>query len=543
MTAALNLNQLARMSAGSMLNCMLSGIAIGLFAWMLLRVVGRRNSSTRFAVWFFALLAIAALPVLGGMASSAGSVGSAITVPGSWAIAIFFVWAVIAGVALVRVGLGLLQLRKLRRSCSAIDAATLDPVLRATLQRFQAVRSVALCQSDRLQVPTAIGFVKPMVVIPAWAMRELSIAELNSILIHELAHLRRRDDWTNLAQQVLKALLFFHPAVWWIESQLALEREMACDDAVLAETANPRDYAQCLISMAEKSFMRRGLALAQAVVNRMRQTSLRVSQILDVNRSSATRVWKPALYSVAAFFVVCLVSLSHAPELVAFQDPMKDPMKDSMKDPMPDSMKDRMKDAAIASATPASVMLASAADSNSPEKRAVATTASLRAESAGLTDQPAKQAAETLLQTHRMREGTSSLVPQSAENKSGLQPRRRRMLVQASFSAAGKAALARRTPIDDEVAAPQAIFVVLQSAQYDEAGPMFVRICVWRVIVVDSSRTSLETATYLMTGLGKGTASAVPLRANNNAGFSPWETRQCTPSVDEMASRIPSKQI
>src|ERR1700688_2064517 len=154
MTAALNLNQLARICAGRMLNCMLEGIAIGLFAWILLRVVGRRNSSTRFAVWFSALLAIAALPVLGGMASSAGSasagsVGSAITVPGSWALAIFFVWAVIAGVALIRAGVGLLQLRKLRATCTAIDATALDPVLRATLQEFQAVRSVQLCQSDR----------------------------------------------------------------------------------------------------------------------------------------------------------------------------------------------------------------------------------------------------------------------------------------------------------------------------------------------------------------------------------------------------------
>src|SRR6202521_5933262 len=344
MTAALILNELARMSAERMLNCMLEGIAIGLFAWILLRVVGRRNSSTRFAVWFSALLAIAALPVLGGAASSAGSaragsVASAITVPSSWALVIFFVWTVIAGVALVRVGVGLLQLQKLRVSCTAIDATALDPVLRATLQEFQAVRSVELCQSDRLQVPTAIGFLKPAVVIPSWALQELSTANLNAILIHELAHLRRWDDWTNLAQQVLKALLFFHPAVWWIESQLALEREMACDDAVLLETGNPRGYAKCLVSLAEKTFLRRGLALAQGVVNRMRQTSLRVSQILDANRSAATRVWKPALYSVAAFFVVCLVSLSHAPELVAFQD--------------------RTPDIAIASATAARATLAS----------------------------------------------------------------------------------------------------------------------------------------------------------------------------------------
>ena len=72
--------------------------------------------------------------------------------------------------------------------------------------------------------------------------------------------------------------------------------------------------------------MRRGVALAQAAVNRVRQTSLRVSQILDVNRSSATHVWKPALYSVAAFFIACLVSLSQAPELVAFKDQAPDTM-------------------------------------------------------------------------------------------------------------------------------------------------------------------------------------------------------------------------
>src|SRR5580700_3984881 len=112
MIATLNLNALARMSAESMLNCMLEGIAIGLFAWILLRIVGRRNSSTRFAVWFSALLAIAALPLLGVVAPNArtASAGSAITVPGLWALDIFLVWAAMASVALLRVGVGLWQL-------------------------------------------------------------------------------------------------------------------------------------------------------------------------------------------------------------------------------------------------------------------------------------------------------------------------------------------------------------------------------------------------------------------------------------------------
>ncbi len=106
------------------------------------------------------------------------------------------------------------------------------------MEEFDSPRPVKLCVSDRLRVPTAIGFTKPLVVIPSWTMEELSAAELNPILLHELAHLRRRDDWTNLVQKILGALLFFHPAVWWIEKKLALEREMACDDLVLASTTS-----------------------------------------------------------------------------------------------------------------------------------------------------------------------------------------------------------------------------------------------------------------------------------------------------------------
>jgi hypothetical protein len=99
---------------------------------------------------------------------------------------------------------------------------------------------------------------------------------------------------------------------------------MACDDFVLAATSSPRAYAQCLISVAEKSFLRNSLALAQAVVGRMQQTSQRVARILDGsrdgNRPGATGVWKPALGMLAAFSAVCFVSLPRAPKLVSFED-------------------------------------------------------------------------------------------------------------------------------------------------------------------------------------------------------------------------------
>jgi hypothetical protein len=93
---------------------------------------------------------------------------------------------------------------------------------------------------------------------------------------------------------------------------------MACDDFVLASNSNPRAYAQCLVSVAEKSFLRRGLALAQAVAGRMQQTTQRVMRILDSERPPATKVYKPALGLVAVFSAVCLIALPHAPRLVAF---------------------------------------------------------------------------------------------------------------------------------------------------------------------------------------------------------------------------------
>lgn len=325
MTGALHLQSLAQLSAERILNCAAEGMVIALLAWLLLRAMGARNSGTRFAVWFAALLGIAALPLFGNWTASGSEFAkrSEITLPAAWALYIFAGWLLLALAGLFRVAIGFWHLQRIRKGCVPVDVAALDPVVQKTLAEFDSPRAAALCVSDQLRVPTAIGFTQPLVVIPTWTMQELSAAELNAILLHELAHLRRRDDWTNLIQKILGALLFFHPAVWWIEKKLALEREMACDDMVLAEieTTNPRAYAECLVSLAEKSFLRRGLALAQAAVDRLRNVSLRVTQILDVNRPRGTRVWSPAPVLVSGVSLACLMALSYAPtRLVSFEN-------------------------------------------------------------------------------------------------------------------------------------------------------------------------------------------------------------------------------
>jgi beta-lactamase regulating signal transducer with metallopeptidase domain len=340
MTAAIHLTSLnlasfhaiAQLSAARIVDCLVEGTLVAAFTGLVLRMARRWNSGARFAVCFSALVAVAALPLfsiatwVGGADTSAAALTRPkFTLPGSWALWLFGAWAGIAAVGLARVGVGLWRLRALRSSCLEVDAASLDPEVRQILADASRDRSrsrrAMLCFSDRVSVPTVIGFINPAVVIPRWLLQELSPSELQQILLHELAHLQRWDDWTNLAQKLLKALLFFHPAAWWIEKQMSLEREMACDDAVVAETANPRAYAECLTHLAEKSFVRRSLALAQAALGRIRQTSLRVAQILNADRPSApAHGWKPAVLLVAGFAIACATGISRAPRLVGFED-------------------------------------------------------------------------------------------------------------------------------------------------------------------------------------------------------------------------------
>jgi hypothetical protein len=269
------------------------------------------------------------------LANSWGSLRPAIMIPGRWALVVFLAWALGTCVAMMRLVAGLWRLRRLRRSCTPIVAADLDPVVRKTVDAIGAAgsvvsrsisKSITIATSEFVRVPAAIGFWKRTIVLPAWALRELPAQDLNVILLHEFAHLRRWDDWTNLIQKIVRALFFFHPAVWWIEKRMSVEREMACDDAVLAETANPHGYATCLVSLLEKSLAHRlayrltdkRWSMAQAAVHRAREASLRLAQILDKNRPAATRVWKPALAMVGVFSVACLIALPHAPQFVAF---------------------------------------------------------------------------------------------------------------------------------------------------------------------------------------------------------------------------------
>lgn len=329
---ALEFQNIAQAVAGRGLNTLMEGLALAGLSWAALRCFGSRSSMARFAVWFSTLLVIAGLPLLSPSTSpllASGSQVPELTLSSEWATGLFAAWALIASVLLVRLALSLRHVHMLRRQCRELDArshpALVEVAQQCSRRGIQRARRIQLLTSGEVRVPAALGFFRPAVILPEWTLRELSPDELKVIVLHELAHLRRWDDWTNLAQKFVKALFFFHPAVWWIDSRLALEREIACDDMVLEQTANAHTYAASLVSVAEKVLaekmrMGRALALAQSALGRVREVSLRVAQILDTKRAPHSRGWRPALAMIGTISLVAVGAMPYAPELISFQN-------------------------------------------------------------------------------------------------------------------------------------------------------------------------------------------------------------------------------
>jgi beta-lactamase regulating signal transducer with metallopeptidase domain len=506
----LSVQTVAQISVERILNALPEGFLIALFAWALLRVLRRQNSGTRFAVWFLALLTVAVLPVLGGIgegragmagmssgmssgmlsgmasANSWGSLRPAITIPGRWALFVFIAWAFGACVGMMRLVAGLWRLRRLRRSCTPIIAADLDPAVRKTVDAIGASgsvisrsisksisNSITIATSECVRVPAAIGFWKRTIVLPAWTLRELPAQDLNVILLHEFAHLRRRDDWTNLIQKIVRALFFFHPAVWWIEKRISVEREMACDDAVLAETANPRGYATCLVSLLEKNLAhrlaQRRWSMAQAAVHRAREASLRLAQILDKNRPAATRVWKPALAMVGAFSIFCLALLPHAPQFVAFDRGVVA------------SHSDHAYLAAVSQASSSlSLRPSLPAAAVVPAGLRTSESQSVRARDRGTNDGgTTAKVVHARVHTH---DAAGQLAPARvvAADSNAAPPQER--VVEASASA------------DQEVVPEFRTLIFIEATQYRNSGSTLWSVQVWRVMLVSSVRDRLAGA-------------------------------------------------
>jgi beta-lactamase regulating signal transducer with metallopeptidase domain len=124
-----------------------------------------------------------------------------------------------------------------------------ERVLTRLCRQLHITRRIALFESTGVDVPTVIGWLKPVVLLPASALSALSPAQLEAILAHELAHIRRHDYLVNLLQTLVETLLFYHPAVWWVSRRIRIERENCCDDLAVSLCGDPVAYANALADL------------------------------------------------------------------------------------------------------------------------------------------------------------------------------------------------------------------------------------------------------------------------------------------------------
>jgi beta-lactamase regulating signal transducer with metallopeptidase domain len=133
--------------------------------------------------------------------------------------------------------------------------ATVTGVLRERcleLQRRLGLnRVVQYCESLQLQTPAVAGWFRPVVLLPMSALTGLSVQQLDAVIAHELAHVKRFDSFVNLFQIAVETLLFYHPAVWWLSKRIRAERENCCDDVAISVCGNAVEYARALAAMAE----------------------------------------------------------------------------------------------------------------------------------------------------------------------------------------------------------------------------------------------------------------------------------------------------
>jgi TonB family protein len=159
-------------------------------------------------------------------------------------------WLLGAAFMVLRLGGGLWWLDRRYLAQARPTPAAWEARFRKLARRMGLPRTARLLASDRAASPLALGWLKPVVLVPTSAFLALPSDALEAVLAHELAHLRRGDYLANLLQTLAEALLFFHPAAWWLSRQIREAREQCCDDAAAALLGDPLPLAQGLAALA-----------------------------------------------------------------------------------------------------------------------------------------------------------------------------------------------------------------------------------------------------------------------------------------------------
>jgi len=320
-------------------NWLWQGAVVAGIATVVLRCTRRLSATMRHRLWWIALVLVLSVPVVPMVqagwstdVSVASTLAPAMTPsayvipiqPASWWMlaslaALWFAWFALT---LARTIAALVTLNRAKRCTQAFPA---DREAKLTL--WNSVRGhgrpARLVLSDDVRLAAVLGLRSPVIAVAPELLERLTASELDRIVVHEWAHVQRRDDVMRLCQMLLGALAGLHPAVRWIDRQIQFEREIACDDWAINLTGSAKTYAACLTKLALLG-RREHASLVPAAISSS-QLTRRIARLLDASRSTSTNITLGPVAAVGASMLVVAAIVANI-ELVVIAASIETPI-------------------------------------------------------------------------------------------------------------------------------------------------------------------------------------------------------------------------
>jgi bla regulator protein blaR1 len=304
-----------------LLNWLWQGSVVALATFALLRLLDRSRAGSRYGLCSLALLTVLMLPAVSFVSLLPSTIAAAlettpssaslVPVPTAWWTStemLAILWALWCAASFVRLAAAVGAVRRARHT-----AQPLPPALESRLTFWTRVRGTA--RRTRLvisgEVPSAavLGWGPPTIAISPAFIERLDDEAIDRVIVHEWAHVQRRDDLLNLLQIAIVAVAGWHPAVWWLERQMRIEREAACDEMAVRVTGSPKRYAASLTAMVELIPPRHRPVSALGAFSSP-ALSARVPRILSIDTLRTAR-WSGSR-ALAAALMLCVLAIGLA---------------------------------------------------------------------------------------------------------------------------------------------------------------------------------------------------------------------------------------
>jgi beta-lactamase regulating signal transducer with metallopeptidase domain len=261
--------------------------------WMLLRGPTPESVAVTFTAPMSAARTEPARFISASLPTDAGH-----TLPGAFLPWVVMFWFIGATAFSLRLLGGWILAERLRSTMVRPVSAEWQRTLDRLKTPISLARPVRLFVSGLVQAPSAIGWLRPIVLVPAGALVGLPAAQVEALLLHELAHIRRQDYLVHILQSVVEAVFFYHPGVWWISAHMRTERELCCDDIAVSITGDAAIYARALAEFDAARFIQPAVMAANggSVADRIARL---LGQPSTSGRSSRGTAGAPALILLA----------------------------------------------------------------------------------------------------------------------------------------------------------------------------------------------------------------------------------------------------